>query len=117
MALTFAVVERVGELCMMRALGASRLQIVHLVTLEGLLLTTAGSIGGILLAVTAGRGLENVVKHFVSLAPREGLFSMSTGIILQSMALGLLVGVLAGVFPAWRASRLHPIHSMESGVK
>jgi putative ABC transport system permease protein len=108
-----AVVERTGELCVMRAVGASRLQIIQLITTEGLLLTCAGSIAGIVLGMTAGPGLEGMVKRFVALAPTTPLFSMSTTIILQSIAVGVLAGVLAGLYPSWQASRLHPAEALK----
>jgi putative ABC transport system permease protein len=108
-----AVVERMGEFCVMRAIGASRRQILQMIALEGLLLSGVGSVGGILLALTAGRGLENVVKHFVTLAPQERLFSMGANSMLQSAAVGLLAGVVAGLFPAWQASRLQPSEALK----
>jgi putative ABC transport system permease protein len=108
-----SVVERTNELCIMRAIGASRLQIVHMMTTEALLLTGAGSIGGILLAIITGRAVENLAKRFVSLAPNEPLFSMSASIILQSMIVGVLVGLIAGLYPSWKASRLHPAEALK----
>ncbi len=108
-----AVLDRAGELCVMRALGASRLQILHLIALEGLLLTAVGSITGILLALAAGRFLENLVNRFLNFTIHQGLFSMSANIVLQSIAVGVLVGVLAAVFPSWQASRLHPATALK----
>jgi putative ABC transport system permease protein len=109
-----AVVERTNELCVMRAIGASRLQIVGLITTEALLLTGAGSIAGIILAVFIGSGIENVVKQFVPLAPTESLLSPSAAILFQCVALGAVVGVLGGLYPAWRASRLHPADALKA---
>jgi putative ABC transport system permease protein len=108
-----AVVERTNELCIMRAIGASRLQIVQMITTEALLLASAGSIGGILLAMSAGRGVENLAKRFVPLAPHEPLFSMTAATILQSMVVGVLVGLIAGLYPSWKASRLHPAEALK----
>lgn len=108
-----AVVERTNELCIMRAIGASRSQILRMISTEALLLTVAGSLGGILLALVAGRAVENLAKQFVPLAPGEPLFSMSTQIVFQSLVVGVLVGALAGIFPAWKASRLQPAEALK----
>jgi putative ABC transport system permease protein len=109
-----AVVERTNELCVMRAIGASRSQIVGLITTEALLLTGAGSVAGIILALLIGSGIENVVKQFVPLAPVESLLSPTAAILFQSVALGAAVGVLGGLYPAWRASRLHPAEALKA---
>ena len=103
-----AVVERTNELCILRAIGASRWQILRLITTEALLLTGAGSLGGILLALFAGRAVENLVKQFVPFAPNEPFFFMTGTIVLQSLMVGVLVGVIAGLYPSWKASRLQP---------
>jgi len=108
-----AVVERTNELCIMRALGASRWQIVRLMTTEALLLTGAGSVAGVMLAWFAGRGVESLVKRFVPFAPGEPLFALNATILLQSVIIGLTVGVLGVIYPAWRASRLHPAAALK----
>jgi putative ABC transport system permease protein len=109
-----AVVERTGELSVMRAIGASRAQIVGLITTEALLLTGAGSIVGIVLALTIGRGVENLVKQFLPLAPSEPLLLLTSTSLWQCAGIGAAVGVLAGLYPAWRASRLHPAEALKA---
>lgn len=103
-----AVLERTGEMATMRALGASRPQIFGLVALESLLLTLGGSALGLALAALAGRSLESAVKGFVPLAPVGSLLALTPPLALQCLLVGVGVGVLAGFYPAWRASRLHP---------
>ena len=109
-----AVVERTNELAVMRAIGASRWQIVGLVTTEALLLTGAGGIAGILRALAAGHGIEHLVKPFVPLAPDGTMMSLTATILFQSVLVGVVVGVLAGLYPAWRASRLQPAEALKT---
>jgi len=109
-----AVVERTNELSVMRAIGASRAQIVRLIATEALLLSGAGSILGILLALSFGRGIENLVKGFLPMAPAQALLSPTFTIGLQSLAIGVAVGVLGALYPAWRASRLHPAAALKA---
>ncbi len=109
-----AVVERSNELCILRAIGASRLQIARMIATESLLLATIGSIAGIILAAVAGRGVENLVKHLVPFAPSQPLFTLTATILLQSMIIGAAVGVVAGLYPAWRAGRLHPAEAVKA---
>jgi putative ABC transport system permease protein len=109
-----AVVERSGELSVMRAIGASRLQILGLITAEGFLLTVIGSITGVLLALLVGHGVENLVKQLVPLPPIESLMSPTADMLLKTVLLGAVMGVLGGLYPAWRASRLNPAESLKS---
>jgi putative ABC transport system permease protein len=108
-----AVVERTGELSIMRAIGASRLQILALITVEAILLTGLGCLVGILLALLAGRGIESLVKEFVPLAPAQSLLSPTPAILVETVLIGVLMGVLGGLYPAWRASRLHPAEALK----
>jgi putative ABC transport system permease protein len=98
----------------MRAIGASRGQIVGLITTEALLLTGAGGIAGVLLALAAGHGIENLVKSFVPLAPDGTMMSPTAPILFQSVLAGVVVGVLAGLYPAWRAGRLQPAEALKA---
>ena len=109
-----AVVERTDELCVLRAIGASRTQIVRLIATEALMLTGVGSVAGILLAVIAGRGIEQLVKQFVPLAPAESLLAPTALILIQSVALGAAAGFLGGLYPAWRAARLRPAEALKA---
>jgi putative ABC transport system permease protein len=108
-----AVVERTDELCVLRAIGASRLQVIGLITTEALLLTAAGSVAGIGLALLAGRGVEDLAKRFVPLAPTEALLALNASILLECVAIGVVVGLVAGLYPAWRASRLQPARALK----
>lgn len=108
-----AVVERSNELCIMRAIGASRGQTLRLIAIEGLILTTVGSLSGIGLALLFGKLVEECIKGVVPLAPAHSSMTCSPGILVQAMAVGLIIGVLSSLFPAWRASRLHPAAALK----
>jgi putative ABC transport system permease protein len=110
-----AVVERTNELSVMRAIGASRLQIVGLVTTEALLLSGAGSAAGIVLAAVVGNSVETLVKSFVPLAPTEPLLSLTALTLAQCVAIGAVAGLVAGLYPAWRAGRLPPAEASKAG--
>jgi putative ABC transport system permease protein len=103
-----AVVERTAELSVLRALGASRSQVFGLIALESAALTALGAGIGLLLALAGGGVIERFVKPFVPLAPAESLLSLTGAVAFQSVAVAMAVGLLAGLYPAWQASRLPP---------
>jgi putative ABC transport system permease protein len=106
------VLERTHELSVMRAIGASRGQVVALIAAEALMLTTVGSLAGIVLTIVGGHGLESLAKQWVPLAPIETILSPDLSIVFQSLALGIAAGVAGGLYPAWRAARLHPAEAL-----
>lgn len=103
-----AVLERTGELAVMRAVGASRGQVFLLVAAESVLLATAAAIIGWGLAAVSGGALENLARSFLPLVPSGRLWHLSGGALLDALLVCLAAGALAGVYPAWKASRIPP---------
>ncbi|WP_432547154.1 ABC transporter permease [Kineococcus sp. SYSU DK004] len=97
---TLSVVERTGEIGLRRALGATPRQIAAQFVTESVIVGTVGGLLGsatgvlALLAVSFARGWTPVVDPLVAVG---------------AVALGGLVGLLAGWFPARRASRVEPV--------
>ena len=107
-ALLAAVVEQTQELAVLRAVGASRLQVFLLLSTESVLLGGAGTVLGILLAASFGPALEGLVKQFVPLAPAASLLRLGATTLWQCAAIGMGAGAAAGLYPAWRAGRVQP---------
>ncbi len=103
-----SVVERTSEFGVMRALGASRIQIFSLLVGEALTLTMAGLCLGILAAILLGPQIEALASSWISFAPPKSLFAISVDAVLRSCPAAILAGVFAGVYPAWLASRMQP---------
>lgn len=103
-----AVVERTPELCLLRAIGASRLQIMGLVGGEALLLAVAGASVGVVLILFGGHGVEALVKPFLPLAPAEALMQIRPARLAQCLGASLVGALLAAAYPAWCAGRLAP---------
>jgi putative ABC transport system permease protein len=113
--LSITVAQRVREFATLRTIGASRRQLLGSVTLEalviGLLASIAGLIGGLLLA----RGVNALFKATNSDLPATSL-NLTTSIVVYSLLLGTLVTLVAGLFPAVRATRVPPIAAVREGA-
>lgn len=99
-----SVHERRAEIGLCKAVGAGRGQILALFLGEATLLSTLGGIAGIMLGVAGGRLLEAVVPGLrVELPPAT---------IPICVGVSVVVGAMAGMLPALRASRLDPVEAL-----
>lgn len=103
-----SVLERVPELCLLRTIGASRVQIFCLVTLETLLLCSLAAALALGLVYVAGPLLETWVRPWIPLVPEGHLLEVGSTLGMRALGLGFATGLLAAAYPAWRASRLAP---------
>jgi ABC-type antimicrobial peptide transport system permease subunit len=101
------VYERRREIGTLRALGWRRRRILGLILWESLLLSLLSGIVGLLMGV----GLAQLARR----APLVGALLQPVyepRLFLQAMGMGLLLGMLGGLYPAWRAARLRPAEAL-----
>ena len=92
---------KVSEFAVLKTLGYSRGALAWLVIAEGLILSTTGGVVGVLTAT--------IFLHLQSITiGNEGLalaFIPSFSVWVTGIALSLILGILAGIYPAWQASK------------
>ncbi|WP_375562247.1 ABC transporter permease [Bernardetia sp. OM2101] len=101
-----SVTERTREIGIRKAIGASSKQIRRQFLIEAIVICLLGGLFGIFLGITLG----NVVAKFIGSADAQFIIPwlwMVSGIIIC-----ILVGLAAGVYPAYKASKLDPIESL-----
>ncbi|MBB5021558.1 ABC transporter permease [Desulfurispira natronophila] len=108
-----AVFERTQEIGMMRAVGASRLDVFQMVLKETTILSLIGGVVGIVLAVVGSRGIESFVRNIMPYVPQGELVQFEASVALGSVGFILVVGLLAGLYPAWKASTINPIEAIK----
>ncbi|HUF29460.1 MAG TPA: FtsX-like permease family protein [Gemmatimonadaceae bacterium] len=103
---TVSVNERAGEIAVLRAIGISRLHIVQQIVIEGIVISVLGATLGLALGLATARYLNTILSSFPGLPEAIDFFLFQPASVWR--ALGLLVGagILAGIFPAWRAGSL-----------
>lgn len=102
-----SISERIREIGVRRALGAKRIDIFVQILAESLTLAMAGG----LLGVVASIGLIQLLEKVVMEANRPELEPIALLIGIGSSA---LTGVLAGLYPAIRASLLNPVEALRT---
>jgi putative ABC transport system permease protein len=97
-----AVTERTREIGLRKALGARRRRILMQFVIEAILLAFFGGAIGVLLASFA-----TLIGHFLDFPAEIPIWAVALGLIASSG-----IGLVAGIYPAWRASRLDPAISL-----
>ncbi len=112
------VTERRRDIGMLRALGATRRTVVGIILAEGLLQGLLGSAAGILLgyllAFAVLKVAQGPMSQFINL--KLGNPVISPALVGVSILLGVGVTVLAGLIPAWRASRITPLEALRPSL-
>ena len=103
-----SVTERTREIGLRKALGATRSNILMQFLIESVLLTLIGGAIGLLLA----RGSVGLLAKSEGLLAQLGRPSISFGTILISLFFSVLVGIVFGILPANKASKLDPIEAL-----
>ncbi|WP_264475502.1 ABC transporter permease [Halorubellus salinus] len=99
-----SVTERTREIGIMKAVGAQRRDILQLFIVEAMVLGVVGAILGLGLGLVAGFGVAELVGFEELVIPWEW------GAI--AVVVGIGVGVLAGLYPAYNASKTDPIDAL-----
>ncbi|MEJ7623457.1 MAG: FtsX-like permease family protein [Pyrinomonadaceae bacterium] len=111
--LVIAVLERTKEIGLQKALGMSRGKIFAIFSLESVLIGFWGALLGILGGIIVGLIANQVlITAYAESFDGFSLFAFTLPSIALVMAIVPTIAFLAGVLPAYRASRLNPIESL-----
>ncbi|MCB2411440.1 ABC transporter permease [Demequina sp. TTPB684] len=99
--LLLSVTERTREIGLLRAVGVTRKAVWGMITLESVVMAVFGTLLGIILGVGLGAALVNALAEYGF----ERVVVPWVWIAIYTV-LSMIAGVIAAIWPAWRASRL-----------
>ncbi|MDQ2827228.1 MAG: FtsX-like permease family protein, partial [Actinomycetota bacterium] len=108
------VAQRTRELALLRALGASRRQVLVSVIAEAGIVGLFASLVGLGLGVLVAIGLQSLLKAFGIDLPASGTKILPRTVIV-SLVVGVVVTVVSSIAPARRASRIPPMAALRGG--
>jgi ABC-type antimicrobial peptide transport system permease subunit len=102
-----SVMERTREIGVLRATGWSRRRILGMIMSESLLVSLLGGVVGVLLGWLVLMAFSNAAGFFGA-----SVTNINAGILFQAFATVLILGLVGGLYPAWRASRMQPVEAL-----
>jgi putative ABC transport system permease protein len=111
--LSITVAQRSREFGLLRMVGAMRRQILGSVMLEALAIGLLASLVGLAAGFGIAKGLDAMFDSMDLALPDAGMvFSSRT--VTVSLLVGTLVTLVAGLIPAWRATRVPPVAALRA---
>jgi putative ABC transport system permease protein len=104
------IMERASEIGVRKAFGAPARTLVVQFLVENVLLTILGGLIGL--------ALSAVVMHALNTSGifQYARFAMNLRIFGYGLLIALVFGLVSGVYPAWRMSRLNPVEALKGGL-
>ena len=100
------IMERSSEIGVRKAFGASSKYLVGQFLVENIILTVLGGVMGLVLSLV-------VLKIYTSLQLIPyGQLRFNGWIFIYGFVITIVFGILSGVYPAWKMSRLHPVDAL-----
>jgi putative ABC transport system permease protein len=105
------IMERASEIGVRKAFGAPSRTLIGQFLVENILLTLIGGAIGFLLSILVLRGIAQ------SGLVANAQFSVNLRVFAYGAVLAVVFGLISGVYPAWRMSRLNPVQALKGGPR
>jgi len=106
--------RRAPEMALRSAVGAGRFAVMRQVLLESLLLSLSGGALGVLFSTWI---LDLLLRLMPKELPRLDHVSLNAPVLAFAVSISILAGLLFGLVPAWRMSRLDPSLALREGAR
>ncbi len=105
--MAMAIAERKAELGLLSTVGWSPLRVAGLILGEGIAVSVIGAAAGLLVGVIGGDLLVKALGVSGYVSPSVTAWGLGRGLLV-----GVAIGVLGGIFPAWRVTRMTPLKAL-----
>ena len=105
--MALSILERQGELGLLSTVGWSPLRVASLILGEGIAVSVLGAALGLLAGVIGGGLLVGALGVRSYISPSVTAWGLGRGLLV-----GVAIGVLGGIYPAWRVTRMTPLRAL-----
>jgi putative ABC transport system permease protein len=110
-----SVFERTKEIGVMKAIGASRFDIFQIIWMETTIICVLGGFAGDIMALAGTRAVELILRQILPYAPAGQLVFITPSLLAFSFLGAVAMGLIAGIYPAFRASSMRPVEAIRQG--
>jgi putative ABC transport system permease protein len=107
--MAMSIMERQGEIGLLSTVGWSPVRVASLIFGEGVAVSVLGAAAGLLLGVIGGGLLVGALGVSAYVSPSITAWGLGRGLLV-----GVAIGVLGGIYPAWRVTRMRPLKALSS---
>jgi putative ABC transport system permease protein len=109
-----AIASRTREIGILKSIGFRPAPIFFAFLLESLMLSLAGGwLGGLLILPV--NGIETGTMNFNTFTDVAFAFRVTPKVLMNATFFALVLGLVGGAWPAWRASQLEPVEALRRG--
>jgi putative ABC transport system permease protein len=105
--MAMSIMERQGELALLSTVGWSPARVASLIFGEGIAVSMLGAAAGLLLGVIGGGLLVHALGVSAYVSPSVTAWGLG-----RALLVGVAIGVLGGIYPAWRVTRMTPLKAL-----
>jgi putative ABC transport system permease protein len=103
-----SVTERIKEIGIMRSIGTQKKEVMSMFIYEAAIIGVVGSIIGGVMSSMAGYAISALILHTT-----KHLFTVANAFsVAEGMGFGIVICLICGLYPAWRAANLNPIDAL-----
>jgi putative ABC transport system permease protein len=109
-----SVFERFQEIGIIKSMGAMPWDVFRMIWTETVILCLLGGAIGVAFSFALSKITDLLIRRLLPYTPTGSLVIINARLGLLTLAVVVAIGLVSGVYPAWRAARVRPLESIRS---